>query len=363
MGTILNFENVKSILSQIFLFIAYIITLNVLIRKKLTSIDKDKLGKLIIFCLTLISSMALIYMDHLTFDHNPYSFLSFTFIIGFLGINAYYEIQAINKYLILSILVFRFLLFYEFQSNSILFSSVKFIYLYASLYVGLRYFKKGHLPLAAFLYITSLLVHWFEILLLLKSSEFLIYIGISVLLYAVTISIFRIMTVFNKRFNFYYVHSHKDYLTNLYNSRYLSSQLNALIKKGSRKICYVFIDLNDLKKINDTYGHDYGDRALVIIAKQLKGIYAGGYIFRKSGDEFVVLIEGSRQTIYEKSQNLLESLMYNQLLIGTDCITLKVSIGIVELQENTNEYMVFDQADQAMYQAKKNRSNKSIYVV
>lgn len=87
---------------------------------------------------------------------------------------------------------------------------------------------------------------------------------------------------------------HIDMLTGLYNRRQLERYLKVFFdkRKGSspKKIGGVLLDVNDFKYINDTFGHNEGDKALCLVAEILrKGFDKDDFIFRYAGDEFVVL--------------------------------------------------------------------------
>ena len=87
---------------------------------------------------------------------------------------------------------------------------------------------------------------------------------------------------------------HVDVLTGLYNRRNLEKYLtNVFLQFNNCKVIGgILLDINDFKDINDKYGHDEGDRALVALAKILKTSFEReDFVFRYAGDEFVVVCE------------------------------------------------------------------------
>ena len=97
-----------------------------------------------------------------------------------------------------------------------------------------------------------------------------------------------------------------DFLTGLYNRRYLYEYIAESQEENMTVFC---IDLDHFKSINDIYGHQEGDRALVLTAKTLQENISDGLIARTGGDEFVVVMFGThtseevekmRQTLTEK---------------------------------------------------------------
>jgi diguanylate cyclase (GGDEF)-like protein len=86
--------------------------------------------------------------------------------------------------------------------------------------------------------------------------------------------------------------AYKDKLTGLYNRAIYEEVLNETIKTS--KFCVIFLDLNDLKKTNDTLGHEYGDKLIKCFTKILNKARTGEEeIYRIGGDEFVILFEKS----------------------------------------------------------------------
>lgn len=89
--------------------------------------------------------------------------------------------------------------------------------------------------------------------------------------------------------------SEHDPLTNLMNRRAFDKQLeNAMIKanRSGCKLALLFIDLDEFKQVNDTYGHDAGDVVLVNIAQRLEeSVRESDFVGRLGGDEFVICLD------------------------------------------------------------------------
>ncbi len=161
--------------------------------------------------------------------------------------------------------------------------------------------------------------------------------------------------------------AHYDFLTGLPNRLLAMDRLGQLIKKAARDSDHVvamFLDLDDFKKINDTFGHEVGDQLLVEASRRLSGaIRDQDTVSRLGGDEFLVILgtstrDDSASTIAE---HLLDKFRAPFLLNGHE-IVVTVSIGIA-LFPNDGETTssLLRSADIAMYQAKRFGANTYQY--
>ena len=114
-----------------------------------------------------------------------------------------------------------------------------------------------------------------------------LFYGVSLIWACVTISLLLIFI------NFQNAQLGKDHLTGLYNRRALDSFLQSKVQGNTRKlVAGVMIDLNSFKEINDTYGHECGDRVLQYTAEILQKTFRkNDFVARFGGDEFVVIME------------------------------------------------------------------------
>ena len=149
-----------------------------------------------------------------------------------------------------------------------------------------------------------------------------------------------------------------DPLTGLANRVLLRDHLErALARQGRRDgmAALLFVDLDDFKRVNDTYGHAVGDQILVQVAQRLVGaVRAEDVVARQSGDEFAILLVevGDRDETIHTAERLLRELRRPILLGGRSVVVGgSVGIAIAAEQDATLEDLV-TQADAAMYAAK-----------
>ena len=143
-----------------------------------------------------------------------------------------------------------------------------------------------------------------------------------------------------------------DALTGLLNRGALDRKLADLARQPGR-ISIAFIDLDDFKRINDTHGHDIGDKALIILARRLEAV-AGtrGLISRYGGDEFVALLPDIH---LEDAKGFAEAALRHAsgtVAIGPANVNLDLSIGIAAGQTPLDPAKLLHTADNALYQAK-----------
>jgi diguanylate cyclase (GGDEF)-like protein len=154
-----------------------------------------------------------------------------------------------------------------------------------------------------------------------------------------------------------------DSLTGLYVRRYFMVKLQEEIHRAERYdkiISVIMADLDRFKDINDTYGHDVGDRALEAISQFLqKNIRDVDTIARYGGEEFVMLIpDADKEAAFSLAERLREELARVNL---DNLPPITISLGIATYPvDGTDIDDLIKKADAAMYAAKKAGRNNSV---
>lgn len=155
--------------------------------------------------------------------------------------------------------------------------------------------------------------------------------------------------------------SFSDDLTGLYNRRGFFNLMEHQLKVAKRNKSRTFMlyaDLDNLKWINDTFGHQEGDAALIETANILKATYReSDIIARIGGDEFVLYPVGTNETSAENIAARLHKNLENQNAKSTRSYKLSISIGITSYDPETISSIdgLLAQADKLMYEHKRSK--------
>ena len=155
-----------------------------------------------------------------------------------------------------------------------------------------------------------------------------------------------------------------DDLTRLYNSRYFYSQLEKEVeisKRYDQPLSLMMIDLDDFKQFNDTYGHIEGDKVLYRMGQILKSsIRKSDTAFRYGGEEFLVLMPVTDIRNASMMAERIRKVVCGEIFQpgpGKE-VSMTVSIGVAQYQEDIDGRELFRQVDSLMYEAKKEGKNR-----
>jgi diguanylate cyclase (GGDEF)-like protein len=189
---------------------------------------------------------------------------------------------------------------------------------------------------------------WFESIFFYANAKYIVHIS------------FNITTLKEADRKIYY-HANYDSLTALPNRSFFKKKLNHTLDESLQngsKTALFFIDVDNFKKVNDTYGHNIGDKMLVTIAKRLvNSIRKDDIVARIGGDEFVIIakniknIKNAKQLAFK-----LQKKIKQPLEIDTNIFNVSLSIGIaIYPQHAATSDDLLKNADIAMYEVKKEK--------
>jgi diguanylate cyclase (GGDEF)-like protein/PAS domain S-box-containing protein len=150
----------------------------------------------------------------------------------------------------------------------------------------------------------------------------------------------------------------RDPLTGVLNRRYLAETLGretARARRDSRAYAVVILDLDHFKRVNDTYGHEAGDRVLVALADLLRAhTREGDVVCRYGGEEFVVLMPGSSAVSAARRAEVWRTTLEAQpFTFRTEEVTVTLSAGVACFPDDGGDgEAILRAADEALYRAK-----------
>jgi len=157
-----------------------------------------------------------------------------------------------------------------------------------------------------------------------------------------------------------------DGLTGLYNSRHFYRVIDEERSRGRRYgqiLTLLFIDIDDFKKFNDTYGHLEGDEVLARFGRLVKrSLRETDSAFRYGGEEFVVLLPMTRKMDGVQLAERIRSAFADEKFLPQPEreVGMTVSIGVAQLRETETAEEFIKRADSRMYKAKKTGKNRVV---
>jgi diguanylate cyclase (GGDEF)-like protein len=150
--------------------------------------------------------------------------------------------------------------------------------------------------------------------------------------------------------------AYSDGLTGIANRAKYTQYLSELEKKKT-DYCIISMDLDGLKKVNDAYGHECGDKLLLNFSEALNEVFADDFVARIGGDEFAAILVDDEEFQVEEIIRELRKKLEIMNEEGRDPWIYSVSAGYAYRHESSENYMhqTYLLADQRMYEEKKMR--------
>ncbi len=151
--------------------------------------------------------------------------------------------------------------------------------------------------------------------------------------------------------------AHRDALVPVSNRRGLVRQLDMLIARRARHntpAALLFVDVDGLKTLNDSFGHAAGDAALVYLAQLMAAaVRQTDLVARLGGDEFAVLLDHADEAAAtETAKRLVDAVAGSDFIHQGRPLPLSVAVGFTVIEQGDTAEAVLDRADQEMYRDK-----------
>jgi len=155
-----------------------------------------------------------------------------------------------------------------------------------------------------------------------------------------------------------------DFLTNILNRRAFYQEIEkcfSYAKRNNLSVSVMMLDIDFFKKVNDTYGHEAGDKVLQTLSKIIQEIIREEDIFgRLGGEEFgLCVLNSNTDILYKIAQKIRFSVEKKNIIYKDKVIKITISIGAYNLDPNLEDFQeAFNKADKALYKAKETGRNK-----
>ncbi len=145
--------------------------------------------------------------------------------------------------------------------------------------------------------------------------------------------------------------SYRDFLTGLYNRRYFEGELKKIQENDVIPLSLIMGDLNGLKFVNDSFGHDYGDEIIKTTAKIInETVPNDALVSRLGGDEFIVALQNYSE---EKTKEIVNEIQKNIKKTAYKDIGLSISLGYaIKMKKNQDINAILKEAEDMMYRQK-----------
>lgn len=158
----------------------------------------------------------------------------------------------------------------------------------------------------------------------------------------------------------------KDGLTGIYNRRFMDTRIKEEFerhKRYSRPMCFIMLDIDFFKKINDSYGHQFGDFVLKSLSSRIGSTIRNVDFFgRYGGEEFCCIFpETTIQSGAGLAERFRRAILEKRFKFEDISITVTISLGVSEVRKGIDSSdILVKQADEALYEAKRTGRNKVI---
>ena len=155
-----------------------------------------------------------------------------------------------------------------------------------------------------------------------------------------------------------------DPLTGLYNRRSIEEHLKKIMKENyyvDQSFSVIMCDLDDFKKVNDTYGHEAGDLVLRTAAQKMQSqVRDGDVIGRWGGEEFLIILNSNKAVSSQIAERIRDSIDNCVVKYKSRTIKISMTLGVAAYHSGIDAKSLVDAADKKLYRGKTNGKNQVV---
>lgn len=152
-----------------------------------------------------------------------------------------------------------------------------------------------------------------------------------------------------------------DPLTKLANRRHAYEEFEVSYCEAGQAHCIVMGDIDYFKKTNDTYGHEFGDEVLVVLAKYINELLPKDYLkSRWGGEEFLFAANEPLEKVYERIENLRKAIEAHEFYHEGKTVHITMTFGIAPYGDKDELYEAISTADGRLYLGKRANRNCTV---
>ncbi|MBR6400385.1 MAG: GGDEF domain-containing protein [Firmicutes bacterium] len=218
--------------------------------------------------------------------------------------------------------------------------------------------------------VVSMVISWFvkgDLLLPVRDEFFVANMTFRIVCIILTMLCINIVTFFGGKFLVEELEKYvyRDPLTHLLTRRRMDSYINEAYKKataGTSTFSLMMLDIDDFKRVNDTYGHDCGDNVLKFVANTISsGVKNDDVVFRWGGEEILVLVNEDEKTAAETAEKIRADIENGRIHHKDDInVSVTVTIGVCAYRDGLTAEQMMDIADKNLYYGKHNGKNRVV---
>lgn len=158
--------------------------------------------------------------------------------------------------------------------------------------------------------------------------------------------------------------AHYDPLTHLMNRRSMNEYLENMLQQAVQEedpFCLIMADIDDFKKVNDTYGHECGDIVLIAVSNIISAcVRKNDCVCRWGGEEILILLQAEKEIAVQVAERICKDVAVTEITYKDKKVKVTLTMGVSVHQKGTDISQMIEEADQKLYKGKNNGKNQVV---